>query len=71
MMLRDKLKRQVRGHNFHVTSVVTLYYTMTANQEDAIVCSLWANLSKVLSQKACFEDAIKRRKTRNWVKGFP
>ena len=48
MMLRDKLKRQARGHNVHVLSVVTLYSTMTAKQEDDIVCSFWANLGEAL-----------------------
>ena len=70
MMLHDKLKRQVREHNFHLVPVVTLYSTMTAKHENDIVCSFWANLGEALFWKACYQDAIKRRKTRNWIQGF-
>ena len=38
----------VPRHNYHVTSVLTSCCSMTAKQENDIVCSLWADLGEAL-----------------------
>ena len=44
---------------------------MTAKQEDAIVCSLWANLGEALSQKRAIKMQLREERLVIGLKVFP